>query len=108
MIWGGIGGVLGAFFTLCWHVVELQDFDRRFNLWYILQPIMGSVLGAFIYLVLMSVMLALRADIASAAGWFPAALACLCGFRQKYIFDWLDKLMQVISLRPLLNRAAKK
>ena len=27
MLWGGIGGIVGALYSLHWHVAELQDFD---------------------------------------------------------------------------------
>jgi hypothetical protein len=108
MIWGGIGGILSALYALYWHIAELQDFDYQYNMWYVVQPIMGSILGAFVYLVAMAALLALRSDVATAAGWLPAALACLFGFRQKLVFELLDKLMEVIGLRPLLQRIGKK
>ena len=108
MIWGGVGGILGALYSLYWHVTEKQDFDRQFNMWYVVQPIMGAMLGAFIYLIVLSGMLAMNTSASVAATWFPSALACLCGFRQKFVFELLDKLMEVIGLRPLLKRNAKE
>ena len=107
MIWGGIGGVLGALYSLYWHVTELQDFDRQYNMWYVVQPIMGGMLGAFIYLIVVSGMLAMHSTVSTTSTWFPSAVACLCGFRQKFIFELLDKLMEVIGLRPILSKALK-
>jgi len=107
MIWGGIGGVLGALYSLYWHVTEKQDFDRQFNMWYVVQPVMGSMLGAFIYLIVLSGMLAMNTGTTTASIWFPSAIACLSGFRQKFIFELLDKLMEVIGLRPLLKKDSK-
>jgi hypothetical protein len=104
MIWGGVGGVLGALYSLHWHVTEKQDFDRQFNMWYVVQPIMGAMLGAFIYLIVMSGMLAMNMSTSISSTWFPSAVACLCGFRQKFVFELLDKLMEVIGLRPLLKK----
>lgn len=104
MIWGGIGGVLGALYSLYWHIAEKQDFDRQFNVWYIIQPIMGSMLGALIYLIVASGMLALRSPEPVPSTWLPAALACLCGFRQKFILELLDKLIELIGLRPILGK----
>jgi hypothetical protein len=77
-------------------------------MWYVVQPVMGGMLGAFIYLVVASGLLAMRSSVQAAETWLPSALACLCGFRQKFVFELLDKLMEVIGLRPLLQRAAKK
>ncbi len=108
MIWGGIGGVLGTLFALSRHAAVLQDFDRRYNMWYVVQPITGSILGAFVYLVLMAGLLALGSDVATAAGWLPAVLACLCGFRQKLVFGLLDRLMEVTGLRALTQRFGKQ
>ena len=107
MIWGGIGGVLGALYSLYWHVTEKQDFDRQFNMWYVVQPVMGGMLGAFIYLIVLSGMLAMNTGTTTASIWFPSAIACLSGFRQKFIFELLDKLMEVIGLRPLLKKDSK-
>ena len=44
MIWGGIGGVVGALYSLWWHISEQQDFDRHYLTWYLVQPLLG--LGA--------------------------------------------------------------
>lgn len=109
MVWGGIGGVVGALYSLYWHVAELQDFDRQYNMWYVVQPVMGAMLGAFIYLIVISGMLAMNTNIQiTSSSWFPSALACLCGFRQKFIFELLDKLMEVIGLRPILSKVGQK
>jgi hypothetical protein len=109
MIWGGIGGVVGALYSLYWHVAEQQDFDRQYNMWYVVQPIMGAMLGAFIYLIVVSGMLAMSINIQNlSSSWFPSALACLCGFRQKFILELLDKLVEVIGLRPILTRVGNK
>ncbi|MGC8826137.1 MAG: hypothetical protein ACP5TV_03935 [Anaerolineae bacterium] len=109
MIWGGIGGVVGALYSLYWHVAEQQDFDRQYNMWYVVQPVMGAMLGAFIYLIVVSGMLAMSINIQTvSSSWFPSALACLCGFRQKFILELLDKLVEVIGLRPILSKVGGK
>ena len=107
MMWGGIGGVVGALYSLYWHVAEQQDFDRQFNMWYVVQPIMGAILGAFIFLIVASGLFAMHSTLPTAPAWFPSALACLCGFRQKFIFELLDKLVEVIGLRPILSKVGK-
>ena len=107
MIWGGIGGVLGALYSLHWHVAELQDFDRQYNMWYVVQPIMGAMLGALIYALFLAGLLALRSPIPPASAWLPSALACLAAFRQKFILELLDKLVEILGLRPLWNRSQK-
>ncbi len=109
MLWGGIGGVVGALYSLHWHVAELQDFDWQFTFWYIVQPVMGLILGGIIHLVIVSGMLALvpvngasdGARVAAAAvNWFPSLLACLAGFRQKFAYELMDNIMKVVGRQP--------
>ena len=45
MLWGAIGGIIGALYSLHWHVSVQQDFDRQYTLWYVVQPFMGFVFG---------------------------------------------------------------
>lgn len=106
MIWGGIGGVVGALYSLHWHVAELQDFDKQYSLWYVVQPLMGLILGGIIHLVVVTGLLALIPATDSAGGpaialqWFPALVACLAGFRQKFAYEFLDSVMKALGRQP--------
>ena len=103
MMWGGVGGVIGALYSLHWHVSEQQDYDPQFNLSYLVKPFMGLVLGGIIYLVVRTGFLALQATgstTARAAEWFPFLVACLAGFRQTFAYEILDQLIQVITPTP--------
>jgi hypothetical protein len=110
MLWGGIGGIVGALYSLHWHVAELQDFDRQYSFWYIVQPFMGMILGGIIHLVIVAGMLALvpvnglgdGAKVASAAvNWFPSLVACLAGFRQKFAYELMDNIMKAVGRQPV-------
>ena len=48
MMWGGIGGVVGALYSLHWHVAIRQDFKKYYSMSYIVQPIMGLILGELV------------------------------------------------------------
>jgi hypothetical protein len=109
MLWGGIGGIVGALYSLHWHVAELQDFDRQYSFWYIVQPFMGLILGGIIHLVIVAGMLALvpvsgladGAKVAAAAvNWFPCLVACLAGFRQKFAYELMDNIMKAVGRQP--------
>lgn len=106
MIWGGIGGVVGALYSLHWHVAELQDFDKQYSLWYVVQPLMGLILGGIIHLVVVTGLLALIPATDSGGGpaialqWFPALVACLAGFRQKFAYEFLDSVMKAVGRQP--------
>lgn len=102
LMWGGIGGVVGALYSLWWHVSEVQDFDRRYTMWYLVQPIMGFVLGGIVYLIIGTGFLALQgtvpnAEAAVGAQLFPALVAVLGGFRQKFVYELLERIIRVLT-----------
>ena len=99
-IWGGIGGVVGALYSLWWHVSDQQDFTPQYNLWYWIQPVMGFILGAVIFLVIGSGFLAVQGSFASTNDvlqYFPALIAVLGGFRQKFVYELFDRIMQAVT-----------
>ncbi len=49
MVWGGIGGITGALLALIRHITKYQDFDIQHRMWYVGSPVMGMVVGLFIY-----------------------------------------------------------
>ncbi len=105
LVWGGIGGVVGALYSLWWHVSEMQDFDKRYNMWYLVQPIMGVVLGGIVYLIIATGFLALQGSVPtteSARGiqMFPSLVAVLGGFRQKFVYELLERIIRVLTPTP--------
>lgn len=104
MLWGGIGGVVGALYSLHWHVSVLQDFDKNHWMYYVVHPIMGIILGGIIYLIASAGFLAMGADVTRLneehLRWLPALIACLAGFRQKFAYELLDRIMEVLGRKP--------
>ena len=49
-VWGCLGGIVDAFQALIEHFTD-QNFDRQFQSWYFLHPLMGVSLGAGVYLI---------------------------------------------------------
>ena len=101
-LWGGIGGAIGALYSLWWHVAEEQDFDRQYSLWYIAQPIMGVVLGGIIYLLISAGFLVLQVvpvnQQNSMGHWLgPALIACIAGFRQNFVYDLFNRIIATFS-----------
>ena len=102
LMWGGIGGVVGALYSLWWHVSEVQDFDKRYTMWYLVQPIMGFVLGGIVYLIIGTGFLALQGTVPNAESaigvqLFPALVAVLGGFRQKFVYELLERIIRVLT-----------
>jgi hypothetical protein len=111
MAWGGIGGVVGSLYSLYWHAAVEQDFDRQYLMWYIVQPIMGIILGGIVYLLLASGFMSVQV-LASQAPTvtevmanpaikaFHSVVACIAGFRQRFVYEMLDRIVQVLTPKP--------
>ncbi len=102
MMWGGVGGVVGSLYHLWWHVAEKQDFDGQYMIWYLVQPVMGLILGGILYLVLASGFLVLQVnlsdDMASAgARLLPYLTAVLAGFRQNFVYEQFDRMIALFT-----------
>jgi hypothetical protein len=100
LMWGGIGGIIGALYALWWHVSDQQDFDRQYLMWYLVQPIMGVVLGGIVFLLLTGGFLILQikpSDPNAGARLLPYLVAVLAGFRQNFIYNQLDRLIGLFA-----------
>lgn len=102
MFWGGIGGVVGALYALWWHISEQQNFDRNYMMWYLVQPLMGLVLGGITFLILTGGFLILQVDISddkasTGARLLPYLTAVLAGFRQNFVYEQLERLISLFT-----------
>lgn len=100
LMWGGVGGIVGALYALWWHVSDQQDFDRQHMMWYLVQPIMGLVLGGIVFLLLSGGFLLLEVkptDTNAGARLVPYLIAVLAGFRQNFVYAQLDRLMALFT-----------
>jgi len=114
MAWGGIGGVVGSLYSLYWHAAVEQDFDRQYLMWYIVQPIMGVILGGIVYLIIAAGFISIQVLAAQAptvgeaaqamsnpaVKSFHSVVACVAGFRQRFVYEMLDRVVQVLTPQP--------
>ena len=105
MVWGGIGGVVGALYSLWWHISEQQDFDRHYLTWYLVQPLLGLVLGGIVFLLMAGGFLLLQVNLqdpnaATAARLLPYLTAVLAGFRQNFVYEQFNRLMALFTPAP--------
>jgi H+/Cl- antiporter ClcA len=104
MMWGGLGGVVGAFYSLYWHVAKVRDFDRQYTMWYVVQPVIGLLVGSLVHLLIGSGFLTGRGETQAgtevAISLFPYAVAAIAGFRQRFILEMIDRVIQVITPSP--------
>lgn len=99
MVWGGLGGVIGAWLSLIRHISRDQDFDRQHSLWYINSPIMGIGVGAVIYLVLRAGLLSITGpgqDISSPLIIY--LLAWLTGYQQNVFTGIIKRMLKVFEI----------
>ena len=108
MAWGGLGGVIGALYSLYWHVAKVRDFDKQYMMWYIVQPVIGVLLGGLVHLLLGSGLMAALGQTVSASevdlSTFPYAVACIAGFRQRFILEIIDRIIQLLTPPPSEGR----
>ena len=109
MLWGGIGGIIGGFYSLWRHIAEEQDFDKQYTVWYTLQPIAGLGVGGIIHLVTLAGFLSMFVQVSDNAAavaqnnqsvlWFPALLAVVAGFRPNFVYSLLGQIIELVGHR---------
>ncbi len=102
MLWGGIGGVVGALYALWYHIADRQDFDKHYSMWYYVQPLMGLVLGAITFLILAGGFLIVQVNLADAnaatgARLIPYLVAVLAGFKQDFVYEQLERVVSIFA-----------
>ncbi len=100
-IWGGIGGITGAIYALWKHVTKELDFSKQYYLWYISNPIMGIILGAFIYLVMKGSLLSMSADSTIqdiSAPFIIFLLAFIVGYQQNVAWALVRRIVKIFEL----------
>ena len=100
MLWGGIGGAVAGLYALWYHIADRQDFNRTYSMWYYIQPLMGLVLGAIMFLILAGGFLIVQVNITdpnnnTGAQLIPYLVAVLAGFKQDFVYDQLERLVAV-------------
>lgn len=102
MIWGAMGGVVGALFVLWRHVSERQDFDHQHALWYYTNPILGVPLGAFIFVLVQAGFFTLTAGSTETpvinSALVVYLLAWVAGFRQNLVYDLVRRILDVFRV----------
>ncbi|MBI3764458.1 MAG: hypothetical protein HY260_21675 [Chloroflexi bacterium] len=93
---GGLGGVTGSLYNLWTHVAKEQDFDPQHLMWYITNPIMGAVLGIFVYMVVVGGTVTIASGgLGDKSNGIIAVLAWLCGFQQNVAYELVERAIAV-------------
>jgi hypothetical protein len=112
LAWGGLGGVSGALYALWTHVADQQDFDGQFSMWYIINPVLGVALGAFVFLVIEAGFISLTAGAVAGESIRSAAviyvLAWICGFKQNVVYEIVRRILDVFRVTPPETKSEEK
>ena len=94
---GGAGGVLASLWSLRVHVTEKQDFDRQHELWYILTPVKGMLLGLFVFLASASNIVVPFQEDNMPSRFAVITVALALGFQQNVAFDLIARVISVLK-----------
>ncbi len=103
IMWGGLGGVCGIFYSLYWHVAIKRDFDRQYVMWYLVQPLLGSMIGMIVYMIVTVGFLTIQGTPTPANPLFMYLLAFIAGFRQRFFLELIDRIVQTFTPNPRSN-----
>lgn len=102
LAWGALGAVVGGIYALWKHVSDLQDFDSQYTLWYITNPILGVVLGAFVFLVIQagffSMTSGVNTDQPIQSAMIIYVLAWIAGFKQNVVYQIVQRILDVFQV----------
>lgn len=102
LAWGALGADVGGIYALWKHVSDLQDFDSQYTLWYITNPILGVVLGAFVFLVIQagffSMTSGVNTDQPIQSAMIIYVLAWIAGFKQNVVYQIVQRILDVFQV----------
>jgi hypothetical protein len=97
---GGMGGCVTILYNLSWHISVKQAFDRQYVMHYLVQPLMGCILGAVIFFMTNAAISLIKtppADTLSGIIAFQILLGFIAGFRQQVVYDLVDRIVRRLS-----------
>lgn len=102
LLWGGFGGVVGAYYALWKHIAADQDFDPQYTLWYITNPLLGMALGAFVFLVFQAGFFSLTAgteeNVTIRSALVIYVFAWVSGFKQNVVYEIVRRILDVFRV----------
>ena len=97
-IWGGVGACVYLMYA-CYTHIAARDFDHYYVPWYLMRPIMGSILAAAVYLIFVSVpdVIGLNASGSSVeenGRYMLSLISFLAGFSVRFSFNALERTIE--------------
>ncbi len=97
MVWGGVGGIIGALLPLGKHFSEKQDFSPRHTWWYLRSPFIGAAMGAIIFLFVLAGALSIAGGEISSP-YVIYILAGLAGYQHNIFTDLVKRMLKVLQI----------
>jgi len=99
MIWGSIGGIVGALLPLIKHYSDEQDFDKRHNWWYITSPFVGVAMGAIIFLFMSAGILSITGGADNISSPIIVyIISGLAGYQHNVFTDLVKRMLKVLQI----------
>jgi hypothetical protein len=97
-LWGAVGGLLWGLWKLWQHACDREIRKAWYN-WYIALPLMGAILGALTYLMLLAGLLAITGSAQVQSQFLPMLISGLAGFSAKWAVEQLENLTKMIKIK---------
>lgn len=102
MVFGGLGGVVGAWFSLVKHIAQDQDFEWPHTMWYITSPLLGIFTGLVVVVISYVGLMSMIPNSDSgglniATPWAVYLLAFLTGYQHNVFIDLLKRALKVFE-----------
>ncbi|MBN1966513.1 MAG: hypothetical protein JW910_17815 [Anaerolineae bacterium] len=101
MLFGMLGAIVNAYFTLNKHAIQLRDFDPVHTSWYLMNPVIGLIMGLLMTLVFGTGIVSTIgvADQSQILTDYPFLLWVLCfltGYNQNIVLRLLDRMFHAV------------
>lgn len=99
MIFGGVGGIVGALLPLIKHFSEEQDFSDRHVWWYYASPFIGVGMGFIIFVFVSAGAFSLSAGSGTISSpYLLYILAGLAGYQHNVFTDLVKRMLKVLEI----------
>jgi len=102
MVFGGLGGVVGAWFSLVKHVAQDQDFEWQHTMWYLTSPLLGVFTGLVVVVISYVGLITLIPNsdtngIVISTPWSVYLLAFVVGYQHNVFISLLKRVLKVFE-----------
>ncbi len=98
LVAGAVGAILRGI-ALLWYNVNRREYRKLWATWYLLCPVMGALLGGFVYLAFFATIVTTTLTLNFANPSLAILIAILAGYNWEWAKDILEKLAKVFTAK---------